>query len=524
VPELILVNANVITMDPVLPKAQLVAIRDGKIVLVSGNPRLRELRKKETRVIDCKGKTVLPGFIDTHFHLHGFAESLITLNLEPRHKANSISDIQDKIEEAARKVPSGTWIRGRGYNEFYLTEKRHPTRWDLDKATSTHPIKLTHRSGRAHVLNSLALQCAAISRETGDPPGGLIDRDVATGEPTGLLYGMGHYLGRVIPPIDPDQMEHGIRLADRELGAFGITSLHDASPRNNLKRWKMFQHWQECRLLKSRVCMMLGIEGFDEYAGHAFASLGGDQLQLGGVKIILHETTGELTPCQEALDDIVFRIHQSGRQVVLHAIEGNTIGAACSAIGHALSKLPRPDHRHRVEHCSVCTPSMARRLASLGIVVVTQPSFIYYHGERYLRTVPDANLKHLYPIATLMKNGVKVVGSSDCPIVPANPLIGIYAAVSRRTEKGELVLPEEGVTPLEAIQMYTSGAAKSNFEEGIKGSITPGKLADMVVLNGDPTELSTLEIKDIEVEMTLVNGEVVWDKSSGRRENCLSLR
>jgi predicted amidohydrolase YtcJ len=157
---------------------------------------------------------------------------------------------------------------------------------------------------------------------------------------------------------------------------------------------------------------------------------------------------------------------------------------------------------------------LAKRLASLGITVVTQPSFIYYHGERYLRTVPDPNLKYLYPIATLKKNGVKVVGSSDCPVAPANPMIGIYSSVSRMAENGEFVLPEEKISPLEALRMYTNEAAKTTFEETIKGSIAPGKLADLVILNGDPTSLPVNEIKDIEVEMTILNGEVVWNKMS----------
>jgi predicted amidohydrolase YtcJ len=239
-----------------------------------------------------------------------------------------------------------------------------------------------------------------------------------------------------------------------------------------------------------------------------------NQLNIKGVKIILHETTGRLSPSQEELNERVLHIHQSGLQAILHAIEGKTIEAACFAIEYALKNSPKLDHRHRIEHCSVCTPSLTKRLASLGIRVVTQPSFIYYNGERYLRTVPASNLKHLYPIATLMKNGVKVVGSSDCPIVPANPLIGIYSTTSRMTETGEFVLPEERISPLEALRMYTYEAARTTFEETIKGSISPGKLADIVVLNGDPTKLPINEIKDIKVEMTILDGEVVWDKMS----------
>jgi len=156
---------------------------------------------------------------------------------------------------------------------------------------------------------------------------------------------------------------------------------------------------------------------------------------------------------------------------------------------------------------------LAKRLASLGIIVVTQPSFIYYSGERYLQTVPAEELKHLYPIGTLLKNGVKVAASSDCPIAPANPLIGVYAASSRMTETGEAVLPEEKVTPEEALKMYGENAARAAFDEGMKGSISPGKFADLVVLNGDPTKVPINEIKDIKVEMTIIDGEVVWEKS-----------
>lgn len=513
--DLILFNANALTMDPAFPQAQMVAIQDGKISAVSSNENIADLKKRNTKLIDCKGRTILPGFIDAHFHLFGFAESLITLNLEPQSGIHSISDIQKKIGEQSQQLPPATWIRGRGYNEFYLAEKRHPNRWDLDSVTTIHPIKLTHRSGRAYVLNSLGLKLVGISKETGDPPEGLIDRDIETGEPTGLLYGMGDYLGKAIPPLAPKQIELGIKLADRELCALGITSIHDVSPRNNLDRWKLIQRWKKDGLLKTRVRMMLGKEGFEEYHRHHFpAQLDENQVSIGGVKTIVHETTGQLSPDEFELNEMVLNVHRSKLQAILHAIEGKTIEAACDAVEYALEKSPRSDHRHRIEHCSVCTPSLAKRIGSLEVMVITQPSFIFYNGDRYLRTVPDSNLQHLYPIRTLIKNNIVVAGSSDCPIVPASPLIGIYSAISRKTEKGLSILPKEGISPVEALKMYTQYAARAAFEEKIKGSITPGKVADLVVLNGDPAKLPTDEIKNIKVETTFINGEVVFDKPS----------
>jgi predicted amidohydrolase YtcJ len=510
--DLILTNANVITMNQASPRAQLIATRDGRILAVGRNEDLSRLKKQGAEVIDCKRKTVLPGFIDCHCHLLAFAEGLVTLDLTPAKSIRSIADIQATIRRESRDAAPGMWIKGKGYNEFYLTEKRHPSRWDLDVATTVHPIKLTHRSSRAHVLNSLALKLVGISNETADPPEGLIDRDIETGEPTGLLYGMGDYLAKSIPPIGPEQLEHGIKLASRQLSCLGITSIHDASPRNNLERWGMFQRWIAEGHLQQRATLLLGYEGFKAYRKHAFSSsIADDQLRVGGVKIIVHETTGQLSPSRKQLNEMVSEVHEAGLQAVLHAIEGKAVEAACDAIEYTLERSHRSDHRHRIEHCSVCPESLARRIASLGIRVVTQPSFIYYNGERYRRTVPDENLKCLYPIATLMKNGVKAIGSSDFPIVPPNPVMGIYAAVSRKAENGDVVLPEESISALEAVRMYTYYAAEVSYEETIKGSIMPGRLADLVVLSDDPTKLPPDEIKEIQVEVTILKGKIVWN-------------
>lgn len=230
------------------------------------------------------------------------------------------------------------------------------------------------------------------------------------------------------------------------------------------------------------------------------------------MKIIVHEITGKLSPEQEELNEKVLCIHRAGFQAVLHAVDQNTIEAACDAIEYALKQLSRPDHRHRIEHCSVCPPSLAKRIADLGITVVTQPPFIYYNGSRYLKTVPDPHLRHLYPIGTLVSEGINVAGSSDCPIVPPNPMMGIYAAVSRKTDLDEVVLAKEKILPQKALRMYTGEAARAGFDELAKGSIAPGKMADLVVLSADPISVSIDEIKEIKVEMTIINGKIVWEK------------
>jgi hypothetical protein len=360
----------------------------------------------------------------------------------------------------------------------------------------------------------LALKVTGISKDTSDPDGGLIDRDTSTGEPTGLLYGMGSYLSKVVPPLDTHELDQGAELANDELLSVGITSVQDTSSRNTIDRWRRFRRWKARRSLKPRVSMALSPEGFEGYRRREFsAEVIENCLRINGVKIIVNETTRRLNPTQNELNDLVLTIHQSGLQAIIHAIEEAAIVSACSAVECALQQLPKSDHRHRVEHCAVCPPALAKRLASIGIMVVTQPPFVYYNGDRYLGTVPEMQLKHLYPLATLMENGVHVAGSSDCPVVPPNPLIGIYSAISRMSETGECVATTEGITPLDAVRMYTDYAARATFEEGVKGTITPGKLADLIVLDGDPTKLPLDEIKEIQVEMTVLNGEIVWDKN-----------
>jgi len=209
---------------------------------------------------------------------------------------------------------------------------------------------------------------------------------------------------------------------------------------------------------------------------------------------------------------MALKIHQSGFQAAFHALEEKPIEAACAALEHALQDFPRRDHRHRIEHCSVCPPYLAERLASLGVWVVTQPAFIFYHGDRYLQTVPAEQLPYLYPIASLLKQGVQVAGSSDCPVVSSNPLKGIFAAASRLAQTGESLLLEERIPIVEALRLFTIYAARAIFEDSNRGTIAPGKLADLVILSGDPTRTPLEEIPGLKVKKTILDGQVVWEE------------
>jgi predicted amidohydrolase YtcJ len=476
---LILVNGNIITLDPFCPQAAWAVIKNEKIVTTGNGKDWKNYKNKNSTIIDCSGQTVIPGLIDAHLHLVSYAKSFVTADISPGKNVHSILDIQTIIKNFSGNRPSGQWIFGRGYNDFYLAEKRHPNRWDLDKATPDHPVRLTHRSGHVHVLNSLALKFVGITRETGDPDGGLIERDLKTGDPTGLLYEMGDFLYDRIPPLTPAELERGLQLVDQKLVSLGVTSIQDASSRNDTEHWKLVKSWKESGSLHPRVNLMLGFSAFQKKdENYPLSGLNQNQLRMGAVKIILDDTTGRLHPAQSELNAMVLEVHQAGQQIAIHA---------------------RP-------------PDLARTIASLGITVVTQPAFIYFHGERYLATVPDERLKHLYPLKTLLDQGINVAASSDCPIVSPDPLVGINAAIHRLSAAGDTVSGEQRIQPGTALRMYTLNAARAAFEETVKGSVTPGKLADLVVLNADPTRLTAEEFKSLQVEMTIIGGEVVWQK------------
>jgi predicted amidohydrolase YtcJ len=512
---MLLTNANVVTMDPSRPRAECIAISGGTILFVGSKMALGKPAANDFELVDCGGRTILPGFIDAHCHLRAFVESFATLDLRPRTGLSSIAAIKAAIRNLSQMAVPGTWIRGRGYNEFYLAEKRHPTRWDLDEVAPNHPVKLTHRSGHAHVLNSLALQLVNISIETADPAGGLIDRDINTGEPTGVLYEMSQYLSERIPPLDHHSFLAGVKLANEQLLRLGISSVQDASYLNGLDQWKKFRAWRVDGLFRPRISMMLSAKLVKENETEEYRSgMEGNDPRITGAKIILDETTGELHPAQPELNEIVMQAHQKGFQVAIHAVEKAAVESACCAIENALQHFPRADHRHRIEHCSVCDPVLSERLASLGVMVVTQPAFIYYNGDRYLKTVPRQHLAYLYPLKTLLENGVIVAASSDFPIDPPNPLVGLYSAVTRRSKTGEVVSEEQAIPPWTALRMYTHEAARAAFDEETRGSIGPGKVADLVLLSDDPTRVAPEDIKDIKVEMTVIGGEIVWEDKS----------
>jgi len=498
-------------MNPSKPAATLVAIKGNKIWLIGDNDQLGEVRGAKTKLIDCGGRTVVPGFNDAHCHTFSFIRKLGSIDLSPP-AVKSIADIKAVVAGRVKATPAGNWITGSDYNEFYLAEKRHPNRRDLDEVAPEHPVVLTHRSLHACVLNSLGLAMAGITRETPEPPGAVIERELDSGQPSGLLFEMVRYIrGQVLPPLSDEELTRGMAMASQHYLSLGITSLQEASANNDYNRWQALQRFKDSGQLASRVTMMFGFDALPQFQERSLAfGAGDDGLRLGGVKIMVNETTGQLQPQPQELNRQALESHRAGFQLAIHCIEPGTVAAAIAALEYVGGKLSMAEQRHRLEHCSECPPELLERLVKLRAAVVTQPPFLYSSGERYIATIPPQRQRWLYRIKSFLDAGLIVAGSSDSPIAPDNPLLGICAAVTRKAETGQVLLPEEAVTAEQALAMYTINAAYASFEEDIKGAIAPGRLADMVILSTDPLKVPPERLRDIKVEMTIIDGKVVW--------------
>jgi predicted amidohydrolase YtcJ len=327
--------------------------------------------------------------------------------------------------------------------------------------------------------------------------------------PNGILYGLGGYLAGKIPALDEAELDGGVTRVDQMLLSLGITSVQDASFINGPDQWNRFERWKAQGILHPRVTMMTGLEAFLGSKRKACLSdIAEDELRLGAVKIIADEVTGSLHPSQKELNEVVASIHAAGCQAAIHAIEQTVIEAAGNAIEFAIAKNPDSDHRHRIEHCSVCRIALLKRLAKLGTIIVTQPAFLYYSGDRYLKTLSADELNHLYPIQDMLHHGLRVGAGSDFPIAAPNPWKSIHSAVTSRTESNA-VLPKRGIAVFDAIRLHTLGGAEANFEETIKGSLTPGKLADIIMVRENPLAIEVERLKDIQVMMTVLGGQVI---------------
>ena len=510
---LILVNANALTMEQTRPRAEAVAVAGERIAAVGGNDDVRRMASGSAQVIDCQGLTLLPGFNDAHCHLPGLARRLQDLDCSPQ-RAPSIPALLALLRQWAAARPSGSWVRGHGYDDLQMAERHHPNRWDLDAAAPEHPVWLEHRSGHATALNSRALELAGIHRETPDPPGGVIGRAAETGEPDGTLFEMRSFLRqRLGNTRTPQQFEDGMRAAGQLLASYGITSVQDAGPDNGIERWRVFQQLQSDGALLCRITMFAGAGRLDELAGEGLTfGVGSHWLRLGHAKIMLTLTSGALHPSALELTALVSDAHHRGFPAAVHCIEEEVVAAAAEV----LAANQHPPLIDRLEHCAEGTRHIIGTVSRSGAAVVTNPGFLYHNGAAYRENVQARLLPHLYPAGALRYAGVPVAFGSDAPVTDPNPWPAIYSAVTRRAGDGKPLCAgrdeTQGVSAEAALRMYTIAAAEVEGTSGEKGSIAPGKLADMALVNASPLAAEPEDLAGLETVMTVIGGAPVWSK------------
>ena len=531
--QLVFLNANVITFDNRQPAAEAVAVIGNRIARVGTNDDIREEIGPETRVVDLGGRTLLPGFNDNHTHPISFGIGLGLIDARPA-AIPTLAELQDAFRAAASANGNGNgrgaWLLARGYDDSRLDVRRHPTRQELDLATGNRPAVLTRTCGHLAVANSAALALAGIGPATADPVGGQIDRD-ASGEPTGLLRETAMRLVQdQIPRTTRAQMKDALRAAGERFLAYGITSVGEAAIRTS-DEFAAYQELARDGELSVRVfTMMLIDDTLDDLAALGMRTGWGDEwLRIGPAKLFQDGSGGGRTAAmsvdyvndpgnrgitiydQAGLNERFRRAHAAGFQLAAHAIGDRAIEMILDSYELVLAESPKADHRFRIEHCGMCTPRIIDRLARLAVSAVPQPNFIHELGDSYIRNFTADQLALSYPARTWFDRGILAVGSSDVPVVDCDVLMNLRSAVTRLTATGQRMGPEQGVTIDEALRMFTLNGAYASFEERLKGSITPGKLADLVVLSGDPRAIPAEDLPTLAVEMTVVDGRVVYE-------------
>jgi len=515
-----ILNAHVATLNPKQPKAEAVAIHGNKIVAVGSNEQIRKYSGKTTHIIDAKNNTVVPGLTDCHVHMISFGQFLQTLDLRD---ARSIAELQTNLRKHAEKNPEKKWILGGRWDQEKFAEKRYPTRHDLDAAVSDRPAFLIRVCGHIGVANSKALQQVGITGKTAIK-GGKAHVDLNTGEPDGLLEE--NALGQVwkaIPRPSPMELEQACTLACKKAVEAGLTCVHwiTGSP----KEIGIIRGLYSKKRIPLRVCLGIPVRSLDLPKGLGLQTgFKNDFVKISFVKILADGSLGARTAALNApysdkpdtcgmmlyrereLDELVLKSHKAGLQLAINAIGDNAVEIVLNAFEKALKEYPMKNHRHRVEHASVLNPQLIRRMKRLGLIVSVQPHFVA--SDFWLvNRIGNTRARWAYPFKTLMDKGLNVISGSDCPVEPISPILGIWAAVARKN------FVQEALTVEEALKTYTSNASYAAFEEDRRGTIEPGKLADLTILSGDLFSVSPDDIKLIKAEMTIVDGRIVYARS-----------
>ena len=519
--DLILHHGKVVTLDAANHIASAVVIRDGLIVAVGNEATAARYTAKRT--IDLHGRMLMPGFNDAHTHLSGDARRYVDLR-----QVRSIRELQEKVRAKASELGTNEWITGYGWAEDDLVEHRLPERSDLDVAAPANPVVLVRAGGHSSVSNSKALSLAGITRDTPQPAAGMIEQD-ANGEPTGIIRERADLVERLVPAPTAEELRPSFVQVLRDQLTLGITSFIMANAAaDDWPEWERVYGEHPGELPRAAVQILWT----DAAALRKFGKRSGDGdewLRVGALKVFvdggftgpsawtiapykgLPGFRGTLNRSPDSLYQIVKVAHAMGWQMGFHTIGDGAIALTVNVFDRVLHESPRADHRDYLNHFSMLPPdSTLATMAADSILIAQQPNFTYTLEQRYGQTLEGARLAHNNPVATPMNRGITVAFSSD--VLPIGPMVGLYAAVTRKGKSGAVYAADERITMSRALRAYTRGGAYLTREEGRKGTIEQGRLADLVLLSDDLLTVPPSRILATKVLMTVLGGRVVYER------------
>jgi predicted amidohydrolase YtcJ len=529
--DLIITNAKVWTVDKSNPTAQAVAVLGDRIVAVGANSDVDNWRGPNTRVVDAEGKLLLPGFNDSHVH---FVSGGLALDAVQLNDATSAEEFARRIGERAKQTPKGQWIMGGDWDETKWTPAKLPTKELIDPVTPDTPVFVSRYDGHLSLANSLALRLAGVTAKTPDPPGGVIVRD-ALGNPTGALKDAAMDLvNKVIPPLTHDQRMKAAKRALAHAASLGVTSVQNMDP--DYEDIAVYSELLEKGELTARIYAAPLITQIDDQTKigirHAF---GGPFLRIGALKAFADGSLGSATayffrPFDDQPDnhgivsdemhpvslmrDRMMKADAAGLQLCTHAIGDQAISMILDIYSEIAKAHGEADRRFRIEHAQHMAAKDFERFAQLHVIASVQPYHAIDDGRWAERRIGHDRAGRTYAFRTFLNHGVRLALGTDWDVAPLNPMLTLYAAVTRATLDGKNPggwFPEQKLTVEETIEAYTMGSAYAEFQDNQKGSITPGKLADMVLLSDDIFSITPEKMREVKALKTIVGGKLVWD-------------
>ena len=542
-PDTILVNGTVVTLTgPGSTKvAEALAITGDRITAVGTSDDVRGLAGTDTTVINIDGQAVLPGFIDAHGHFpsSGLIEKhFVDLNSPPIGPVKTIEDIVSRLKEKAANTPPGIWIQGRGYDDTLVQEMRHPTRWDLDRASTEHPIYIGHISGHLSVGNSLALEIAGITSDSQQPFGGKIHKDETTREPTGVLEeppAMDH-VSKLLSQFSEEDLVDAVATAAQAYASVGVTTAQQGATAPTGAAIFVRAH-KEGRLpirvhvwpvIQAVVAMIENGDRLDQPAANGMVSYravkgfadGSIQGYTGYLSQPYHSHShndpryrGYPRMDRDALAKQIITVHQAGYQIAVHGNGDAAIDDVLCAFEQAFETAPRADARHIIIHAQMAREDQLDRMKEMGLI----PSFFnlhtYYWGDRHWDIfMGPERAARMSPAASAVAKGLVYTLHADTPVVPMEPMRIVWAAVNRLSSGGRVIGEAQRISVVEALKGITTYAAYQAFEEEDKGTIEVGKLADLVILDRNPLTVDSLDLDDLRVTRTMVGGRTVYQR------------